>query len=357
MPARPTAGQRGPRRCDPRSQRGQRPPLSRRQVGPRRDEHRLHARRHETGLIHESDSLVLRRLCRGAVGPPDLSVFWLAGPDAVRRRVGCPTRTAGVVIGSRPTRPTTDKERRGLSRDTSAQPARGYLNVPPTRLWRLGLLGHAQDVVARGFPTSPGWGWATWCSTFSTRSSSRVARTVSPHSQLMTCGRIVATVDGERVEDCLPGRRAIIVRVSRCQSAAGSVPAKLTGAVGQDGFQPRPCRRSARVPRRWVESWDRAAWTDAASSDWRWGDDGWIDIEAASAALHRAEAADGRCDWPAAWFGARVAQDIAVRRFAAGEDAPQVDPALHRELLRLTGSLSTPEADTARLIQRRFMPR
>jgi len=36
------------------------------------------------------------------------------------------------------------------------------------------------------------------------------------------------------------------------------------------------------------------------------------------------EAAHGRCDWPAAWVAARVAQHISIRPFLDGEDAPWV---------------------------------
>jgi DNA-binding SARP family transcriptional activator len=54
-------------------------------------------------------------------------------------------------------------------------------------------------------------------------------------------------------------------------------------------------------------------------------DDTWIDAEAAVAALHRAEAAHARSDWPAAWVAARVAQHITVRPFVAGESAPWVE--------------------------------
>jgi DNA-binding SARP family transcriptional activator len=54
-------------------------------------------------------------------------------------------------------------------------------------------------------------------------------------------------------------------------------------------------------------------------------DDAWIDAEAAGSAVHRAEAADARSDWPEVWVAARVAQHIAVRPFVAGEEAPWVN--------------------------------
>ncbi len=51
----------------------------------------------------------------------------------------------------------------------------------------------------------------------------------------------------------------------------------------------------------------------------------WIDVEAAGAALHRAEAAHARSDWPGVWVAARVAQHITVRPFIAGEHAPWIE--------------------------------
>lgn len=51
----------------------------------------------------------------------------------------------------------------------------------------------------------------------------------------------------------------------------------------------------------------------------------WIDAEAAPAAIHRAEAAIGRCDWPDAWVAARIAQHIALRPFLAGDSTPWIE--------------------------------
>jgi DNA-binding SARP family transcriptional activator len=54
-------------------------------------------------------------------------------------------------------------------------------------------------------------------------------------------------------------------------------------------------------------------------------EDTWVDVEAARAAIHRAEAAVAQEDWPSVWVAARIAQHIAVRSFLAGAEAPWVD--------------------------------
>lgn len=51
----------------------------------------------------------------------------------------------------------------------------------------------------------------------------------------------------------------------------------------------------------------------------------WIDLEAASEALHRAEAAVARRAWADAWAPARVTIHVAGRGFLPGEDAGWVD--------------------------------
>ncbi len=96
-------------------------------------------------------------------------------------------------------------------------------------------------------------------------------------------------------------------------------------------------------------------------------DDAWIDAEAAVEALHRAEAADARSDWPAAWVAARVAQHISVRPFVAGEDAPWIEErrrqlegtylralelAAHASLRIGGGELDTAERSARSLVRR-----
>jgi DNA-binding SARP family transcriptional activator len=54
-------------------------------------------------------------------------------------------------------------------------------------------------------------------------------------------------------------------------------------------------------------------------------EDAWVDAEAARGAIHRAESAAGRGDWPDAWVAARIAQHIALRPFLDGDSAPWID--------------------------------
>ena len=53
--------------------------------------------------------------------------------------------------------------------------------------------------------------------------------------------------------------------------------------------------------------------------------DSWVDVEAASEAVGRAEAALAQADWRSAWSPANVARAIAERGFLPGYDAPWID--------------------------------
>lgn len=151
-------------------------------------------------------------------------------------------------------------------------------------------------------------------------------------SRIQLCGTLTASIDGRRLEDDLPGRQGrllfahLVVHRRRAASRdelvdavwGGSPPAaadsalsalvsKLRRVVGAEHVEGRRELRLA-LP-----------------------DDAWVDVEAASAALHRAEGAAARGDHHAAWVAGRIAQHIAVRPFLSGEELPWIDE-LRRDL-------------------------
>ena len=58
--------------------------------------------------------------------------------------------------------------------------------------------------------------------------------------------------------------------------------------------------------------------------------DTWIDLEAATEGLHRAESAVSQQDWARAWGPCRVTLHIALRAFLPGYEAPWVDDIRHQ---------------------------
>jgi DNA-binding SARP family transcriptional activator len=56
----------------------------------------------------------------------------------------------------------------------------------------------------------------------------------------------------------------------------------------------------------------------------------WLDLEAATEGIHRAESAAARADWMAVWGPGRVAQHVAARGFLEGERSPWIDETRRR---------------------------
>jgi SARP family transcriptional regulator, regulator of embCAB operon len=149
---------------------------------------------------------------------------------------------------------------------------------------------------------------------------------VTLETRIQLCGRLVAALGGRRIERELPGRQGRLLfgylvkhrrRTSSrdeliealwpdeppraVDSALSALISKLRRTVGPDSVEGRSGLRVV-LPA-----------------------DAWIDVEAATSAIHRAESAVAREDWTEGWVAARVAQHIAVRPFMAGEDSDWID--------------------------------
>jgi DNA-binding SARP family transcriptional activator len=145
-------------------------------------------------------------------------------------------------------------------------------------------------------------------------------------TRIHLCGSITVTIDGERVEGALTGRQGRLLfaylvlhrlRASSrdelidavwpeeppdaVESALSALVSKLRKAVGAGRIEGRSDLRLV-LP-----------------------EDAWVDVEAAAAAVHRAEAAVAREDWSDAWVAARIAQHIAVRPFLLGDSTPWIE--------------------------------
>lgn len=144
-------------------------------------------------------------------------------------------------------------------------------------------------------------------------------------TRIELCGQLTVRLEGRRVEADLPGRQGRTLFAFLALNRARTVPrpellqavwpeavpdavdaglsallSKLRRAVGAERLEGRTALR-LHLPA-----------------------DAWVDVEAASEALHRAESAVARGDWTAAWGPARVVQHVTARPFLAGEEAPWV---------------------------------
>ena len=142
-------------------------------------------------------------------------------------------------------------------------------------------------------------------------------------SRIQLCGRVVAEVDGRRIEDALPGRQGRLLFVylvaTRLRPASRD---ELVDAIWPDT---PPTNVDSALSS--LLSKLRKLVPIEGRSELRivLPDDAWVDLEAATEALHRAESAVGRGVPIEAWAPARVAQHIAVRGFLPGESSPWID--------------------------------
>jgi SARP family transcriptional regulator, regulator of embCAB operon len=148
----------------------------------------------------------------------------------------------------------------------------------------------------------------------------------SLQARIQLCGRLVVRIDGLAVQEQLPGRQGrllfvyLVLNRTRAarredlvealwpagpptapESALRALLSKLRSVLGTDALEGRDVVRLC-LPV-----------------------DAFVDIEAAHAAIHRAESALARHDWTAAWGPAQVALFTARRGLLPGEDAPWLD--------------------------------
>jgi SARP family transcriptional regulator, regulator of embCAB operon len=149
---------------------------------------------------------------------------------------------------------------------------------------------------------------------------------VSPDTRIQLCGRLVARIDGRAVEDVLPGRQGRLLFVylvlnrtravrrdelidaiwpsgppAASEVALRALLSKLRSALGEGALAGRDALRVCLAP------------------------DAFVDVEAANAAIHRAQSAIAQGEWTRAWGPAQVALFTAGRELLAGEDAPWID--------------------------------
>ena len=142
-------------------------------------------------------------------------------------------------------------------------------------------------------------------------------------TRIHLCGRLVAEVDGRRIESTLPGRQGRLLFTYLVLNRRRLLPRdELLEAVWGDE---RPAAPESALSA--LLSKLRRQLPLEGRSELRLVlvPDAWVDFEAVADALHRAEGAVARGEWAAAWGPARVVQHIASRELLRGEDAPWLD--------------------------------
>ena len=136
------------------------------------------------------------------------------------------------------------------------------------------------------------------------------------------CGRLVVRVGDRRVEEALPGRQgrqlfAYLV-LNRLRPLSRD---RLVDALWPHGAPAAAEAALSALLSKLRRLFGRSCLEGRSDVRLALPEGSWVDVEAASDALHRAEGAAARADWAGVWGPARVVQHVCVRPFLTGEDA------------------------------------
>jgi len=141
-------------------------------------------------------------------------------------------------------------------------------------------------------------------------------------SRIHLCGRFTVRIDGDRLEEGLPGRQGRMLFAFLVLHRLRATPrAELLDVLWPQS--PPAAAESALAALLAKLRRNLGAGALAGKQEIRLAlpSGAWIDIEAAAEGLHRGESAVARGDWAGAWGPARVALHIAARAFLPGYDA------------------------------------
>ena len=147
--------------------------------------------------------------------------------------------------------------------------------------------------------------------------------------RIQICGPLAIEADGERLDARLPGRQGRLLFAYLVVNRHRYIPRdELAEALWRD---PDPAAVDARL-NPLLSKLRRVFGADAVdgrSTIRLCLRDAWIDLEAATEAIHRAESSVAQQDWSRAWGSALTAMFVAERGFLPGEDAPWIDEIRH----------------------------
>jgi SARP family transcriptional regulator, regulator of embCAB operon len=148
--------------------------------------------------------------------------------------------------------------------------------------------------------------------------------------RIQICGALAIDRDGQRLDAGLPGRQGRLLCTYLVVNRHRNVPRdELAEALWRE---PDPAAVDARLnpllsKLRRVFGADTV---DGRSTVRLCLPDAWVDLEAATEAIHRAESSVAQQDWARAWGPSLTAMLIAERDFLPGEDAPWIDEIRHQ---------------------------
>jgi DNA-binding SARP family transcriptional activator len=153
-----------------------------------------------------------------------------------------------------------------------------------------------------------------------------VGETLASPTRVQLCGRIAVTIEGERLDERLPGRQGRLLFVFLASNRTRRVHRdELAGALWPEEPPSAPDTALSAVLSKLRRVLGEHRLEGRNDVRLVLPDEAWVDLEVAAEGIHRAEAAVARGEWTAAWGPARVAQHVAARGFLPGESAPWIE--------------------------------
>ena len=150
-----------------------------------------------------------------------------------------------------------------------------------------------------------------------------------PPLRVQICGALAIERDGQRLDGMLPGRQGRLLFTYLVVNRHRQVPRdEVAEALWRE---PDPAAVDARL-NPLLSKLRRVFGADSLDgrSALRLCLDAWVDLEAATEAIHRAESSVALQEWARAWGPALTALFAAERGFLPGEDAPWIDETRHQ---------------------------
>jgi DNA-binding SARP family transcriptional activator len=148
--------------------------------------------------------------------------------------------------------------------------------------------------------------------------------------RIQICGPLVVERDGQRLDARLPGRQGRLLFTYLVVNRHRQIPRdELAEALWRE---PDPAAVDTRL-NPLLSKLRRvfgAESVDGRSTLRLCLPEAWVDLEAATEAIHRAESSVAQQDWARAWGPALTALFVAERGILAGEDAPWIDEIRHQ---------------------------
>jgi DNA-binding SARP family transcriptional activator len=145
-------------------------------------------------------------------------------------------------------------------------------------------------------------------------------------TRIQLCGRLTVQLDGERVEDALPGAKGRLLLAFLVLNRARRLSRdELLIAVYGEDVSPKQSSSLTVLLSKLRAVVGSAVLAGRSEIELVLAPDTFVDVEAAFEGIHRAESHAARAEWAETWGPAGVAYHVASRPLLQGHDLPWLD--------------------------------